>query len=366
VLLGNLAAEARYGEEIFFAARSWVGRIPGSLSIATVMTCAAFGTVSGSSIATSAMMAKIAVPEMEKAKYKESLALGTVASAGPLAGIIPPSVLVCLYGAIVEQPIGKLLVSGFLPGLLIAFLYSAMIYIRARIDPNLAPPATVMLSWREKFASLRNIWPVVIIAMVMLGGIYAGVFTPNEGAGMGAFAVLILGIGMRRLGWKSIVRALEGTLRIVGILMLILSGAFIFNSLLVLGGVTQNLINFVERMQIGPLSILVCIMILFLFLGCFMDTAAMLFLALPVVYPLAVKTGFDPIWFGMLIIVNCETGMITPPFGLTLFATKGALPEKSLGTIIRGSYPFVICCVVALILLIIFPQIILFLPNQMK
>ncbi|MBI2832749.1 MAG: TRAP transporter large permease [Chloroflexi bacterium] len=364
VFMGILAVEAGFSKDLFDAARNWVGGIRGSLAMATTLASAGFGTICGSGVATTATFSKIAVPEMEKAGYDERLAIGCVAASGPLAAIIPPSIIMVYYGLITESSIGKLLMAGFLPGFMLAVIYIIMVSFRTWRDPKLAPPSP-SVPWRVKLASLSKVWPVLVIAGMMLGGIYRGVFTPTEGGAFGAASVLLLGLTTRRLGFRSILRALAGTVNIMGMLILIVVGAFLFNHLIAVSGLTKAMVATVEELNLQPMMLMVSFMVIFLISGTFMDTVAMMFLLLPLMFPLAMKAGFDPTWFGILVVVNCEIGMETPPFGLSLFAAKGAMPEKSMRAIISGITPFIICDVIGLILLILFPQIVLLLPNMM-
>ncbi len=365
VLMGNLAYHAGFGEDIFYTIRQWIGRLRGSLAMATCLGCAAFGTISGDAISCTITMGKIAIPEMEKAGYDIKLAIGSVAAAAPLAAMVPPSVLICLYGMIVEQSIGKLLIAGFLPGFMTAFVFSMMIYLRAWRNPSIAP-VTSGVSWKQKIVSLKRSWVVALSAMSILGGMYTGVFTPTEAGGMAALIILVAGIASRRLNLPRIWNALADTAKIMGMICMVLVGAFMFNAMVVLTGIAPIMVDFIGGTDFPPLVVLIGIMGMYLILGCFMNAIAMLFLTMPLVYPIVLQLGFNPIWFGILVVHMCEIGCITPPYGLTLFAVKAVLPEGTPSSlVVRSILPFLLTDLVVLAILIAFPQITLFLPNLM-
>lgn len=365
VLLGNFAFRAGFGKDIYWTARQWVGRAPGGLAIATIYGCAAFGAASGSSIAAAATIGRMSVPEMEKYGYDRKLAAGSVAAGGPLAAMIPPSILMVIYGMCTETSIGKLLVAGFLPGIMAATLMSLSIFVRAWRNPELGR-SVLGITWKDRFASVRGIWGILLIALAVMGSIYTGLATPTEAGAFGAFAALIIGVVSGRLNVKGIWGSLLDTTKTVAMIFCIVMGAFMFNYQFAVSRLPFIAADYIAALPYSPIVILLAIMLLYIILGAFLDTAAMLFLTLPLIFPIVTALGFNSIWFGILIVQNCEIGMITPPFGLTLFATKSVIPGMSTTDIIRGAMPFLLPLMVQLALLIAFPQIALFLPSLMK
>lgn len=365
ILMGNFIFHAGFGDDVFAAASAWFGHVKGGLAIGTVGACAVFGAACGSSIATSITIGRVAIPQMQRYGYEQSLALASVASAGPLAAMIPPSILMVYYGMVTDTSIGKLLIAGYFPGILIAIIFIVMIYVRVLIRPALAPAARVA-SWSERFSTLRLVLPVVLVGLVVMGGIYTGFFVPTEAGALGAVGALIIGLAYRRLRFSEFRRATLESMQAVGMVIAIIIGAFIFNAALALSGLSTALASSLTNQGLSPIAVVVGIMIVFIILGTFMDTAAMVFLVIPSVLPLLKSSNIDLVWFGILVVAVCELGMITPPFGLTLFATKAAVPGTKTTDVIRGVTPFIICYIIALVILIAFPQIALFLPQAMK
>jgi C4-dicarboxylate transporter DctM subunit len=364
VFMGNIAHYAGFGADIFRAAKSWVGGIPGGLAQATVAGCAAFGAVSGSGLATCAMMAKIAIPEMMRHGYNRGLAIGTVASAGPIAQMIPPSVLFVIYGIITEQSVGKLLIAGILPGILETLIFMGLIYIWVKRNPAYAPRLE-KTSGSEKRKALKGAWTVGVLAFIIIGGIYSGIFTPTEAGGVAAFSALAMGLGLRRLKGKDLWDSLKDSIGVTGMIFFIQVGALIFGTFLAISQIPIRISQFVTTLPYPPIVILLVIMVLYLVLGCLIDNIANLFLTLPITVPIIKALGYDPIWFGVLIVLHCETALITPPYGLNLFLIKGILKDVPMAEILRGVTPFIFANMVTLSLLIAFPQIALYLPSQM-
>lgn len=364
IFMGNIAHYAGFGTDIFRAAKSWGGGIPGGLAQATVAGCAAFGAVSGSGLATCAMMAKIAIPEMMKHGYDRRLAIGTVASAGPIAQMIPPSILFVIYGIITEQSVGKLLIAGILPGLLETAVFMILIYVLVKTNPGCAPLVRAA-AWREKWIDLRGAWTVGVLALIIIGGIYSGVFTPTEAGGVAAFSALAMGFFLRRLQGKDVWASLNDSIGVTGMIFFIQVGAIIFGTFLAVSQIPMKISQFVTTLEYPPMAILLIIMVIYLILGCLIDNIANLFLTLPITVPIIKALGFDPIWFGVLIVLHCETALITPPYGLNLFLMKGVMKEVPMLDIMRGVAPFILANMVTLTLLIAFPQIALFLPSKM-
>lgn len=364
VLMGNVAFRAGFGVGVFNAARHWIGQIRGGVAMATVLGCAGFAAGCGSSVATTITMGRIAVPEMEKFRYDRGLSICSVAASGTLASMIPPSILMVVYGMITEQSIAKLLLAGFLPGLLTAGVYISMIFIRTLRTPDLAPAAPPT-SWREKFVSLKDAWGILSIFGIVMGGIYTGIFTPTEAGAMGATASFFVAATAGKLNWALFRGAMLDTARMTGMIFFIIIGAFLFSYQFGITRIPMVTADFIGGLSVPPIVILVLIMIMYIVLGTFMDTLAMLFLTLPIIFPSTQVIGLNPIWFGILVVHVCELGMITPPFGVTLFAIKAAIPDLDTGTLFRGIVPFFFADIVTLIILILFPQIALFIPNLM-
>jgi C4-dicarboxylate transporter DctM subunit len=364
ILMGNLIYYARFGEDLYRAARNWFGHLPGGLAITTVLACTGFAAACGSSTATAATMGKIAVPEMDRYGYSRKLSLGSVASAGTLAIMIPPSIAMVLYCSLTDQPVGKMLIAGILPGLLMSFLYISMIILRVRLYPVMGPPAE-RVSWLERFKSLRGIWGVLAISLIVMGGIYSGIFTPTEAGALGALGAFILGIVSRRLNFPLIQQALLDTAKTMGMIFLIVIAAFIYSTQFTVSRLPQELANWVVGLNLSPLGILLCVITLYLILGTFIETIPLLFLTVPIVFPMIQALHIHPIWFGVITIECIEMGMITPPFGITLFATQASMPNSKLEHIIQGMVPFLIVDFIVLAILIAFPKTALYLPGLM-
>jgi C4-dicarboxylate transporter DctM subunit len=364
ILMGNLIYYARFGEDLYKAARNWVGHLPGGLAVTTVLACTGFAAACGSSTATAATMGKIAVPEMDRYGYSRKLSLGSVASAGTLAIMIPPSIAMVLFCSLTDQPVGKMLIAGILPGLLMSSLFITMIILRVWLYPVMGPPAE-KASWSVRFKSLTGIWGVLAISFVVMGGIYTGVFTPTEAGALGALGAFVFGIASRRLNFQSILHALLDTAKTMGMIFLIVIAAFIYSTQFTVSRLPQELANWVVGLNLSPLGILLCVITLYLILGTFIETIPLLFLTVPIVFPMTQAIHIHPIWFGVITILCIEMGMITPPFGITLFATQASMPNSKLEHIIQGMVPFLIVDFIVLAVLIAFPQVSLYLPGLM-
>lgn len=365
VVMGNLTFHSGFGRDAFQSARQWVGQFPGGLAQATVLGSAFFGAATGSTVAAAATMGRIAVPEMQRYGYSPALATGAVAAAGPLAAMIPPSIGMVLFGMVTEQSVGKLLIAGYIPGFLNALVFMGVIFLRCWRNPSLGDSMPAV-SWKERLLAIRGLGGIFVLSLFVMGGIYTGVVTPTEAGALGAAGALLLGFATRRLNLRSLWASLLDTANTVGMIFATLIGAFLFNALFALTRLPQMSANFISALPVSPIGILIAIMVFYIILGTFMDPIAMLFLTMPTIFPIAVAMGWNPIWFGILFIHVYEIGMITPPFGLTLFATKAVVPDVSMEDIIRGIVPFLLADIVVLALFITFPDIILFLPNTMK
>ncbi len=365
VFMGNLVFHAGFGRDAFRVARTWVGQLPGGLAQATILGCAFLGAATGSTTAAAATMARIAVPEMKAWGYDKNLATGTVASAGPLASMIPPSITIVLYGMVNEQPIGKLLIAGILPGFLTAGIFMAMIGLRTWRNPQLGR-ALPGVGWSDRLSSVKGIGGILLLFLCVMGGIYGGIVTPTEAGAFGAFGALLLGVVMRRLTLQNLWKSMIDTARTMGMLFAIIVGSFLFTYMFAASRVPVLGAEWVGGMEWPPMMILLLILAFYIFLGTFMPPVAMLFLTMPTIFPITVALEWDAIWFGILIIHVIEMGMITPPFGLTLFATKAVVTDVSMKDIIKGVIPFFYANLVVLAILITFPIIATYLPGTMK
>jgi C4-dicarboxylate transporter DctM subunit len=364
ILMGAFCFHAGLSKDLYNTVYRWLGHLRGGLAIATVGGCAGFAAVSGSSVATAATMGTVALPEMERYGYDPALATGSVAAGGTIGILIPPSVGLIVYGIIAEQSIGRLFLAGFIPGILEAVFYIVTIFILCRINPRLGPPGTSS-SWIERIVALKNTWIVLLLFLLVLGGLYFGVFTPTEAAGVGAFGAFIFASGRGKLGWHAFKDSLFETLRNTAMILIIVLGAMILGYFLAISRVTFVIADTIAGMELNRYIVLTSILVFLLFLGTVLDAPAMILLVTPIFYPLATKLGFDPIWFGIIIVRMCEMALITPPVGLNVFVIKGVAKDVPMYTIFRGIIPFLIADIFHVVLLIVFPQLALFLPSMM-
>jgi len=366
ILMGMLSYAAGINQEAFTIANYWVGRIKGGLAMATIIACSIFGATSGSSIAAAATMGKLAIPEMRRYNYSMEMAAGCVAGGGTLSVMIPPSGILVIYGIITEESIGRLLIAGLLPGLLSAFIYMLGIYIWCTIKPNIAPSTDVSVSWRARIASLKNGYSAVLIFGVVMGGIYTGIFTPTEAGAFGAGVALILLLVKSKSRFKSLREGLIETAKVTCMFFTIVICAHFFTLGLTVSGIPRALVTYLTSLNMHPNVILVMLLLVYLPLGMFLDTVSLLFLTLPILFPVVKSLGFSGIWFGILVTKLIEVSLITPPLGLNVYVIKGILPEVEIGTIFRGCIPFLIMDILTLMILFLFPQIVLWLPSTMN
>jgi C4-dicarboxylate transporter, DctM subunit len=364
ILMGAFATRSGMSQELFTAAAAWMGHRRGGLALASIGACGGFSAICGSSVATAATMARIAVPEMRRLKYHGGISCGVVAAGGTLGILIPPSLGLALYGIIVEQNITELFMAGVLPGLLAVVMYMLTIQLIAWFDPA-SLPAGPRVAWRERFSALRGVWAVLVLFLFVMAGLYVGVFTPTEGAGMGAAGALIIAVLRRRLPWREFMGALTETVKLTGAIFMILIGALPFGYFLAVTQVPQAITEFIGGVGLGAYGVLALILVFYLILGCLLDVVSMIILTLPLVFPLVREVGFDPIWFGVIIVMVMELGLITPPVGLNVFVINAVVRDVPLGAIFRGVAPFILTDIVRLGLLIAFPIIVVFLPRTM-
>ena len=365
ILMGNFVARAGMSTELFRAAYTFIGHRRGGLAMSTVLACAGFGAICGSSIATTATMAKVAYPSMRKFGYSDVLATGVIAGGGTLGIMIPPSTLMVIYGIMTDTSIGKLFAAGVLPGILgAALLCGAVQYITWR-DPAAGPPGE-RSSGSERIAAVKDIWGVALLFILVMGGIYGGVFTATEGAGVGAFGAFLFALARRSLSWRALFEILVESARTTSMLFMILIGALVFANFVNYSSMPGDLKDFVEQFQIHPITVIIAICVIYVVLGTAMEELSMVLLTVPVFFPLVVHLGFDPVWFGIIIVMIVEIGLISPPVGMNMFVLRTLIPHVSISTIYRGVMPFMWADVIRLSILVAFPAISLFLPGFMK
>lgn len=364
ILMGMFLSYGGLGRELYQAIDTWVGHLRGGMAMATIGACAAFAAVSGSTTATAATMATVALPEMKRYRYKDSLATASVAAGGTLGILIPPSVILVLYGILTFEPIGKLLIAGILPGILMTVLFMGVIYFQVKRNPSLAPLRPGVTS-REKLASLRKMWPVPVIFVISMGGIYLGVFTPTEAGAVGAFAAFIFSLATRHLNRESLIGSLDHTARITAMIFLIVIGATVFGHFLAVSKIPFGICDFIAGLGLSRYVVIALILFLLMVLGCFMEGIAILVLTMPILYPLVIDLGFNGVWFGVIMVIMLNIGLVTPPVGLNIYITGGVAKDVPLQTIFRGVIPFWIAMIVCAALLLAFPQIAIFLPSLM-
>ena len=365
ILMGNLAVVSGMSRDIYRAAHTWFGRFRGSLAAASIVACAGFSALSGSSLAAAMTMGRVSLPEMQRYKYDDSLATGAIAAGGTLGILIPPSAGLVIYGIITEESIGRLFVAGVIPGILLTFLFVFIVWLVVRLNPNKAPRVEASIPWRESLKiTARALW-VLCIIIVTIGGIYAGIFSAVEAAGVGALLTLIAALGRRRLNWKSLTETVHATLKASGTAFLVLLGAFVFKVFLGFTGIAFVASEWVAEQGFSGAQIAALVLLMFVVLGTFLDGFAMLVLTVPLVQPILESLGVDMIWFGIMIVITLEMGLISPPVGLNIFVVKGVAPDVPVHRMFRGIIPFWLAMGVALILIALMPSLATFLPNAM-
>ena len=364
MLMGAFCFYAGISTDLFNTVHKWLGHFRGGLAMATVGACAGFAAVSGSSLATAATMGTVALPEMKKYNYDPALATGSIAAGGTIGILIPPSVILIIYAVLTEQSVGKLFLAGFIPGVLEAIFYIGVIYIICKINPHMGPPGP-RTTFIEKIVALKSTWIVFLLFAMVIGGLYFGVFSPTEAAGVGAGGAFVFAFARGRLNWRNFRDSLVETTRTVAMIFVIILGAMIFGYFLAVTRLPFKLADFIGALPVSPYVIIILILVLYLFLGCVMDAMGMILLTVPILFPLTVKLGFDSIWFGIIIVRVFEMAAITPPVGMNVFVIKGVAGDVPMGTIFRGIIPFLMADVVHITLLVAVPQIALFLPGFM-
>lgn len=365
IVMGGFAGSSGMTQDLYVTFDKWFRKLPGGLGIATIGACAGFAAVSGSSVATAATMGTVALPEMKRFNYHPRLATGSIAAGGTLGFLIPPSIGFIVYGMLTEQSIGKLLVAGMIPGLVLALAYVGIVVAMVKINPSLAPASPESVSWREKFASLMGVWEPLAVFLLVMGGIYGGFFTPTEAGAIGATVLFLVSIVKRKLNRQNLVEALIEAVRISVMVLFLVAGANVFSYFLALSTIPMQVATWAANLQVSPYLIHTIIVIIYLFLGCFLDAISMMVLTMPVIFPIILALNFDPIWFGVIAVLMMEAGLITPPMGLNIFTVAGVAKDTPVETIFRGVAPFLLSIFAIVILITIFPKLALFLPNMM-
>ncbi|WP_322867467.1 TRAP transporter large permease [Aquicoccus sp. G2-2] len=362
ILMGSFVTSAGLSKQLYNVSHAFLGHRRGGLAMATIVACGGFSAICGSSLATAATMSKVAIPSMRSYGYADSLAAGSVAAGGTLGILLPPSVILIVYGFLTETSIGALFAAGVLPGLIAAALYLVAILFVTRIDP-LAGPRGEIATWKQCLTALVNVWQVLVLFVAVMGGIYGGVFTPTEAAGVGAFGAFVFVIFRTRPNFEMMRAILRDAAETTAMLFSVVVGAMIFSNFISISGVTGELSQAIEGLNWSPAAVLTLIIIFYVLLGAVLESMSMVLLTVPVIYPIVSAMGFDLVWFGIIVVVVTEISLITPPIGMNVFVLRAILPDIQLSTIFRGVVPFILADVVRLGLLLLFPALSLFLPR---
>jgi len=365
MLMGAIAFATGMSRRLYDAGYILFGQMRGGLAMATIAGCASFAAICGSTNATAAAMGKVSLPEMKRYHYDDSLATGCVAAAGSLGILIPPSTIFIVYGILTEQSIGSLFLAGVLPGLLLATIFVTVVSFLCWRNPALGPSG-MPTSWKEKLTSLTGVIEMLVLFVLVIGGLFLGWFSPTQAGGAGAAGALLIGLARRQLSWQSFLRAIKDSLQITCEVMVIITGAIVFGHFIAVTTIPFVLADWVSALPLPPAAIMGVIVLMYLLGGCFMDALALITLTIPIIYPVVIAMGFDPIWFGVIIVLVTEMGVITPPVGINVYVIKGIAEDVPLGTIFKGTFPFLIGLLIATGLLITFPQIALLLPGLAK
>ncbi|MBV8183758.1 MAG: TRAP transporter permease [Hyphomicrobiales bacterium] len=364
LLMGAFVSASGISSELFRAANTFVGHRKGGLGVATIAACAGFAAISGSSVATAATFSSVAYPEMRRYGYPQSFATGVIAAGGMLGAMLPPSTVLAVYGIITQQDIGKLFVAGILPGLLAISMHMLTIGVIGAVRPGFLP-AGPKSRWQERVQGLRDVWAPLLLFVFVVGGLYGGIFTPTEAGGVGAGGAFLLGVARGRLSRADIRASLLQATRTAAAVFTVLIGALLFGYFLTVTQVPQKVTEFMTGLGLGPYGVLALIMLMYLVLGCLMDAMAMIILTVPIIFPVVTALGFDPIWFGVIIVMTVELGLIHPPVGMNVFVIKSVVKDVKFATIFKGVIPFIAADMVRLVILIAFPLIATYLPSRM-
>ena len=362
ILMGSFAFAAGISRRLYDTAYNWVGQFRGGLTMATVLGCAGFAAICGSSTATAATMGKIALPEMKRYNYDDTLATGTVAAAGTLGILIPPSTVLIVYGFFTEESIGKLFVAGILPGVLLSLFFVLTVFLICLRNPALGPPGAPT-SWRKKAGALTGVIEAIVLFGLVIGGLFLGWFSPTKAGAIGAAGALVIGLARRELSWRTLFETTKDGLRTSCMVLFIIAGAIIFGHFMAISRIPFMLADWVGGLPLPTMGIIGVIALIFFIGGFFMDAMALIVLLIPILYPVLIALGVDLIWFGVIIVLVAEMGVITPPVGVNVFVIKGIAPDIPIETIFKGIFPFLAALIICTILLIFVPQIATFLPS---
>ena len=366
VIMGVFSMHAGISRDVFDTAHKWLGRLPGGLAIATIAGNAGFGALCGSSLVSCVVFTKISFPEMLKHGYDKKLASGAVAAGGMLGMLIPPSNAMIVYGILSEQSVGHLLIAGIGPGLLLGALFSIACYAIARRNPVIAPRAPEPVSFKDKVLSIKGTWGVLVLAALIIGGIYTGVFSPTEAGATGAMGAFLLAIALGKLTWKNLGESMREAARVTAMLFLILVGAGIFSRFLAMTGLPGTLATWLIEAELPKYALLAAFLLMYILLGCFLDGISMLSITLPIIHPIIMALGWNPIWFAVLVVLSTEIGLLTPPLGIDVYAVKATAGDVvTLEEVFRGCIPFFFISILCLVILAAVPQITIFLPENM-
>ncbi len=364
LLMGAFATSSGMSRELFRAANAFIGHLRGGLGIATILACGGFSAICGSSVATAATFSRVAYPEMRRFNYPESFSAGVIAAGGTLGILIPPSTVLAIYGIITEQDIGKLFIAGVIPGILAVLMYVATVSIIGWTRPGFLPSGPKS-TWTERVDSIKGVWATLLLFAFVIGGLYGGMFTATEAAGAGAGGAFVIGVARGRLSGKQTLQCLLETTRTTAAVFTILIGALLFGYFLTITQTPQKVTAFLTGLGIGDYGVLTLILIMYLVLGCLMDALVIVILTVPIIFPLIKEMGFDPIWFGIIIVMTVELGLISPPVGMNIFVIKSVLENIKISTIFIGVIPFIITDLIRLVILVMFPTLATWLPSHM-
>jgi tripartite ATP-independent transporter DctM subunit len=363
ILMGSFAYASGISKRLYQTTYAWVGHLRGGLTIATVLACAGFAAICGSTAATAATMGKIALPEMKKYRYSDTLATGTVAASGALGILIPPSTILIVYGILTEESIGKLFLAGVLPGLILSLFFVITVVAICLRNPDMGPPGSPC-TWQERLKATTGLAEAFILFLVTIGGLFSGWFSPTQAGAIGAAGALLIGLGGRQITWQKFFQACKDGLQTACMVMFIITGATIFGHFMAISSIPFLLADWVGSLTISPTAVMGVIIFIYFIGGFFMDSMALIVVTIPIFFPVVMKLGFDPIWFGVIIVLVAEMGVITPPVGINVFVIKGIAPEIPLRIIFRGILPFLVALIILTVLLMIFPEIATLLPNR--
>lgn len=366
ILMGMILSYTGMGKDLYRAVDSWIGHLRGGLAMATIGTAAIFSAISGSLNATTATVSKITLPEMEKYNYKPSLSTACVAAGGTLGILIPPSVILILYGIQTREPIGELLIAGIIPGIIQVVIFMIIVAILVRKDPSLAPAKVEQSTVMEKFHTLKSVWPFLALFIISIGGIYLGIFTPTEAAGVGAIGAMFFSFISKRLNWNRLKLSFNESVKLTAYIFLILIGATIFSQFITISRLPVALTQMVGNLELNSSVVLIVILFALFLLGCFIEGLSLIVLTIPIIYPIIIELGFNGVWFGIIMVMAINIGSLTPPLGISIFVIKGVANHIPIQTIFKGAVPMIVGMIICIFLLIIFPQLVTILPSLMQ